>query len=364
MPTTPTKVLHVCKSYLPIKGGIQQVVRLLTQQLHTFKHSVLTTGEDGAVYKQDIDSTVITRCRSYAQVASMPLAPSLVLKLIRSAKQYDLIAVHYPFPLADLGLSLSIARTPIIVHWHSKIVAQRRLRWVVAPFTLILFLRSASIIVTDAIMIEQSAILRLFRRKVKVIPYGMDSVVKTNKPKPSTPYLVLVGRHVAYKGIDIAIKALQNCNANLKVIGDGPLFERHLQLIQDLNLESRIELVQHASDEQVVDYISASLGLVVASTSENEAFALVQLEAMRLAKPIINTQLNSTVPHVARHQKEAITVLPRSATDLAAAMQHLIDQPELAIKLGMAGKERFDAKFSAAEFGKKIAAEYQNHVRT
>lgn len=352
------KVLHVCKVYLPVKGGVQRVVKLITEQLDNFNHTILTTGEDGAIWEQQLDHARVLRCRSYAQIASLPIAPSIITRLSASFKKYDLIAIHYPFPLADAGLLLCFGRTPCIIHWHSNIVAQRYLRWLVAPFSLLMFLRSSAIVVTDPSMIENSLWLRLFKRKCRIIPYGIEAPSNDDNQFDTPPYLVLVGRHVSYKGMDVALRALLYCDTEIKIIGDGPLFNRHQQLALDLGIANRVEFVRYANDNEVNRFIAASAGLVVASNLESEAFALVQLEAMRLGKPVINTALKSAVPTVARHELEAITVMPNDPQQLGLAMQKLVDDRDLAIRLGQAARTRFHAKYHAHTFRDALSKLY------
>lgn len=218
------KILHICKVYLPVRGGVQRVVHLISSSLTNFTHHILTTGEDGAVAEQTLDRAEISRCRSYGQIASMPIAPSLISKVVTKTSQHNLIALHYPFPLAELALLCSFSGTPIIVHWHSDIIAQRKLKWIVAPLTFLILLRAKAIVATSEKMIDNSFWLRRFSKKVQLIPYGMESVTPSRSlPLAPNGYFALIGRHVSYKGIDVAIRALKYCNARLYIVGDGPL---------------------------------------------------------------------------------------------------------------------------------------------
>ena len=175
-----SKVLHICKVYLPVRGGIQNVVHNITSLLKHYSHSVITTGKDGAIHQEKIENATIVRCRSFGQIASMPIAPTLISRLWKQSKSSQLIALHYPFPLAELALlftplSTLLQSPPIVVHWHSEIIAQQKLKWLVAPLTWIILLRAKAIIVTSERMIKPSLFLRCFRNKIKFIPYGLKS---------------------------------------------------------------------------------------------------------------------------------------------------------------------------------------------
>ncbi|MGH1543530.1 MAG: glycosyltransferase [Arenicella sp.] len=348
------RVLHICKVFLPVKGGVQKVVHSLTTLLNDYTHSVITTGEDGAIANEEVDHAQIFRCHSYGQIASMPLAPSLVSMAFRQTRQSDLIAVHYPFPLAELGLLFSPLNTPIVVHWHSAIIAQKKLKWLVAPLTWIILFRARAIVVTSQRMLTQSFFLRCFRRKIEFIPYGLKPAPENTNTTKVTNYFVIVGRHVSYKGIDIAIRAIEGTQLQLLVAGDGPLYEKHKKLANDLGVMGQIQFEPHATDDEIIGFLQQSIALVVSSVMENEAFALVQLEAMRLAKAVINTELQSSVPWVARHQQEALTVPPSDSKSLTNAMQLLVSDPELAQRLGNNGLNRFEAHFSSTVFATEI----------
>ncbi|MEM7358815.1 MAG: glycosyltransferase [Pseudomonadota bacterium] len=360
-----SKVLHICKVYLPVKGGVQRVVQRITARLADFTHQVITTGEDGAVDRQQLDRADVIRCRSYGQLASMPIAPSLPGQVIKIARKQDLIALHYPFPLAELALCFFFSNTPIVVHWHSNIIAQKKLKWLVAPLTLVVLWRAKAIVATSGRMIENSFWLKRFRNKVRTIPYGMESVTPSQTlPLAPNGYFVVIGRHVSYKGIDVAIRSLEHSDHRLIIVGDGPLFERHKLLAEDLGLKARVKFEQQANDEKVNEILQSAIALVVSSNRENEAFALVQLEAMRLGKAVINTNLNSSVPWVARHEKEALTVPPDDAKALAQAMQTLKADPELASSLGEQGLLRYQEKFTAEHFAQATSELYRAHAKS
>ena len=342
---------------------MQRVVHNLTSALPGYYHCIVTTGPDGAIQQQKNREGEIIRCRAYAEIASMPIAPTLFTKVLGKVRQVSLIAIHYPFPLAEAVLLLTPFAPPIVVHWHSEVIAQHRLKWLVAPFTLLMLLRAKAIVVTSDRMLENSFHLKLFKRKIHFIPYGIPAISVGQSPTIAEPeYFLLIGRHVSYKGIAYAIKAMSKLNHRLIIVGDGPLFEQHKELVDELNLSKQVQFERYAEDDQVTTLIRSAIALIVPSILENEAFALVQLEAMRLGKPVINTSLQSSVPWVARHQQEAITIPPKDATALAAAMRSLVDNSVLRKKLGKAALLRFNHEFRADTFAARISQLYTSLI--
>ena len=358
---TRAKILHICKVYLPVKGGIQKVVHSITFLSNQYSHQVLTSGEDGAVPQQELDNATVTRCRSYLEIASMPIAPALIPQIIKSAKKCSIICLHYPFPLADLALLMTFRLPPIVVYWHSNIIAQKKLKWLIYPLMYLTLSRATAIVVTSDRMVENSTLLRRFRAKIKIIPYGLAAVDQL-PTSPEKTYFILVGRHVSYKGIDIAIRALQHVDSHLVLAGDGPLFEQHKLLAKTLAVSDKVTFNKNMCDRQLQQLIQGSTALIVPSVMPNEAFALVQLEAMRLKKPVINTSLTSTVPLVARDQKEGLTVEPNNVMALAKAMNQILADEKLATTLGNNGYQRFKQHFTEAKFKRSLDALFDELV--
>ncbi len=349
------KALHICKVFLPIKGGVQRVVFAITKILSGYQHTVVTTGPDGAIRRERIGNADVLRSYSYGEFASMPFAPRLISSVIKNARKHDLVVLHYPFPLADLALMFVPFAPPIIIHWHSEIVAQKKLKWLVAPFSYISLKRASHIIVTSDKMQTSSFWLRKFAHKVRHVPYGLPAT-PTEKPidELTKPYFLAVGRHVSYKGFATLIRALKHCKENLVIAGNGPLLEQHRKLVKDLELSNRITFYPHANDKTVASLIVHSVALVLPSVMKNEAFALVQIEAMSAGKPIINTNLDSSVPWVARNMKEAITIQPGDESELAAAITRLAKEPEFAKELGENGLLRYKQLFTEDSFSKAL----------
>lgn len=47
------------------------------------------------------------------------LAPAMIYRLRKIRKEYDIIHIHHPDPMACLALFLSGYKGPVVLHWHS-----------------------------------------------------------------------------------------------------------------------------------------------------------------------------------------------------------------------------------------------------
>jgi rhamnosyl/mannosyltransferase len=93
-----------------------------------------------------------------------------------------------------------------------------------------------------------------------------------------------------------------------------------------------------------------------------EAFGIVQIEAMATGLPVVNTDLPTAVPHIARHAREGLTVAAGNPAALADALRHLLDNPEYAETLGNAGRARAVVEFDEAQFLARMQAVYDDAI--
>jgi rhamnosyl/mannosyltransferase len=304
----------------------------------------------------------VRRAASLGQVLAMPIAPSLPFWLWYYAPRVDIVNHHYPFPLVDLAMSLWFPRcTALVVHWHSEIVEQKRTASLLSPLIRRTLDRADCIVVSNPAHIDQSTYLRKARDKCVVIPYGIDSERwrslkhgeerQVEQLKADYPNLVLaVGRLVAYKGFDYLIRAMVRVSGVLMIVGTGPLERALKDLIAELRLEHRVLMKGEIGERELKVLLHACRLVAVPSVGNNETFGIVQLEAMAVGKPLVNTRLGTAVPWVARHGKEALTVAPADADALAEAIQCLLDRPAQARRLGEAGQKRALALFDKRAF--------------
>ena len=86
------------------------------------------------------------------------------------------------------------------------------------------------------------------------------------------------------------------------------------------------------------------------SITSAETFGIAQIEAMSVGLPIVNTSLPTGVSNVARHGVEALTVPPNDPDAFALALRRLLDDAQLAGRLGRAGSVRAWTEYGQAGF--------------
>lgn len=112
-------VLHLFKIYYPdLFGGTLSVIRDICAGLkERFAFAALVCSSSGGQRRIVVNDVAVERVRSFGDVLSLPVAPTYPLRLWRRMAKHDLLALHAPFPLADLAFALGFGRNrPLVVH--------------------------------------------------------------------------------------------------------------------------------------------------------------------------------------------------------------------------------------------------------
>ena len=143
---------------------------------------MLVCSQSGGERRIVVNDVAVERVPSFGDVLSLPAAPTYPWRLWRRIAEHDLLALHAPFPLADLVFAFGLGRgRPLVVHWHADIVSHAALRWFVEPMMRRTLRRAAAIIVSDPVLVENTPLLREFADKCHAVPFGVD-VAKYDRP--------------------------------------------------------------------------------------------------------------------------------------------------------------------------------------
>jgi rhamnosyl/mannosyltransferase len=364
--------LHAYKIYRPdIEGGIPAVMSSLAGGADNgTSHAILCARRSGAAQHYAVDGVPVEAVASLGTLFSTPLAPGYIPAFVRRARQADVVIHHAPLPLTDAAILLGLpAEVGLIVYWHADIVGYGLLKRLVAPLIRRALARADRIVVSGQPMIEGSEFLRPHAAKCVVMPYGMDldywrapdvdEEPTVAEMKRATPrHIVSLGRLVGYKGYDVLLRAMREIDGHATIIGEGPLLAELQQLAAELGVADRVRFAGRLERSDIRKLFHAAQVFAFPSVTVAEAFGIVQVEAMAAGLPIVNTSLPTTVPLVARHEQEALTVSPGDSTALAAALTRILDEPALARRLSAAGKARAQSEFGQSVFRARMATVY------
>ena len=115
----------------------------------------------------------------------------------------------------------------------------------------------------------------------------------------------------------------------------------------------------HVSEEQKTALLRKCRAVVLPSHLRSEAYGMVLVEASLCAKPMISCEIGTGTSYVNLDGVTGFVVAPRNAASLGRAMRQLIEDEELALRLGSAARARYEELFSGEAFGMNHLAFYQ-----
>jgi len=348
------RVLQIGKFYAPFRGGIESHVADQSEAL--LEHAdvkVIVANHDRTLSRETRNGVSVTRLPTWINVAGAPICPAMVREIREF--QPDIIHLHLPNPGAVLAILASGHSGNLVCTYHSDVVRQRFFARAFQPVMDRILKRTDAIVVSSWKYARSSPGLRSFQSRCRVIPFGIvhtrfeqqdESQVEAIRNQFGPRIVLGVGRLVYYKGFEYLIRAMERVDGTLLVIGTGRLHEALSAEIRDRGLHARVHLLGDVPDAQLANYYRAADIFVLPSVERSEAFGIVQLEAMACGKPVINTQIDSSVPCVSENGATGITVPPKDVDALADAIRVLLDNDALRRSYGEAARRRVHDRFT------------------
>ena len=343
MKNKPLKILQLGKFY-PIRGGIEKVAYDLTVGLseqHTDCDMMCAAIQGGNRIIPINEHARIICCHTWMKAAATMISPAMVFILRKMQRQYDIIHVHHPDPMACLALFLSGYKGRVILHWHSDILKQQFLLKLYKPLQQWLIRRADLIIGTSPVYLAESPFLQKVQEKTVCLPIGIAPVKQDLKKTEEIreryrgkKIVFSLGRLVPYKGYRYLINAAKYLDESYVILigGTGPLKDDLQKEIEEQNLSEKVFLAGRISDEELSGYYGACDVFCLSSIQKTEAFGIVQIEAMSCGKPVIATNIpHSGVAWVNAHGISGLNVNPEDAHRLAEAIK-AVTEDEAAYK--------------------------------
>ena len=219
--------------------------------------------------------------------------------------------------------------------------------------------------ISDYTRQQAVAINGLDEKQVFVLPNALEW--KTSEPVekkaptslPLGTRLLSVGRLLKseqQKGFDTVIKALPAIAARVAdvqyiIIGAGNDLERHKQLAREGGVSDRVHFLGTV-DEATLRHCYRSCDVFVMPSAQ-EGFGFVYLEAMQYAKSVV-AAASGGAPEVVEDQVTGRLVEYGNDAELAQALIELCLDSEKRTRLGAAGYQRLQERFTFTHFRQKL----------
>ena len=367
------RILHLGKYYAPDRGGIETVVETLCRgERPVAETRALVLNKVNRTIDETLDDVPVRRVGSVATVGAVSVAPSLPMWLARA--DADVLVLHEPNPMALLAYAIARPATPLIVWMHSEVIRPRlQYRLFYKPLLDFALRRAQRIVVASPPMLNIPALAH-YQRKCTVIPYGLEcaryrlshntgSRVQEIRARKTAPIILFVGRLVPYKGVDVLLRAVEGLDAETIIVGDGPSRMSLMALAYDSGLQDKVRFVGDVSDADLLAWYHACDIFVLPSVTRQEAFGMVQLEAMLCGHPVVSTKLETGTSWVNQHERTGVVVKPGDVSELRDALSRLLACEEARDQLGDAGRKRVAELFTSEAMCAATLALYQDVIR-
>jgi glycosyltransferase involved in cell wall biosynthesis len=266
-------------------GGLESFVLTIANHINTstdftcevvFKEAgsfLLHTDLRTKISEHDVD---VSFCRRFS------------LALIRAVQRADIVHLQNPCP--DVVFFARLFKKPLlinVINHNKRTVSLHQLLWRTC-----LNLAQRRLYISDFVRRSWEGVRPRSNSQV-VFPICELSPLSP-LPVEMRSGFVFVSRWIENKGLDTLIKAYSKAGLNsqdwpLRLLGDGPLRPRILELLQSLGLENSVEVPGFLGEYDKADHIRRSrFAVIPPHTSED--FGLVAIEARHLGLPCLITR--------------------------------------------------------------------------
>jgi len=197
--------------------------------------------------------------------------------------------------------------------------------------------------------------------KIEVIYYGIpDATPRALPGTGDTPVIVMVARFATQKDPVVVLRATAQLPFDFRLIfvGDGPTKASVEAKARSLALDGKVSFLGDRSD---VPELLAKAHVFALGTNW-EGLPISILEAMRAGLPVVASDVGGVREEVV--DGETGFVVPQGDADtMRERLRLLLAQPELRIRMGLAGRRRFEQLFSIAKMIEKTRNLYREVLR-
>ncbi len=361
---------QLLREWPPGYGGVERVVHELASAWSGTVYSFDVQGRSKV--EQDALPVPYTRrvlpCSLSLGRLVLPLPSRGLWALLRSRRP---LHGHLPSPGVLLVLLLARLLHPgrwVSVHWHCFLEPapglQGRLFVVYQWLVLRLLPRFSAVVTTSPLLAQELVRCGCSQPRVKVLSCCLSAeqeskalAIPAHRSQQLEPLkLIFIGRLDSYKRLDWLLRSLESLKApwQLAVLGDGPrrqAFEAlSLSLFGD---QAPVQFYGQVDEACKVEQLAWADVLVLPSDRCNEAFGIVQLEAMAAGIPALAFQrYRSGMGWVAQLPALLWDQTPEA---LPAVLSRLAEDRLLLNQLGEQSRHRYQQLFARGVWTQRLS---------
>jgi len=210
--------------------------------------------------------------------------------------------------------------------------------------------KADKILSTSHIMAEETR--KYTNMEIEITPFGVDTALFCRKgPQPQGEFVIGSVKSLAPNyGNEYIIRAFHLITINnptldcsLELAGKGPDKEKLERLASELGISGKVKFRGFIPNHELPEFFQrCSMALYM---SNSESFGVSAIEAMACECPVVTSDADG-FKEVMEEGKTGFIVPKRDYRSAAEAIQKIIDDPQLAAKMGKAGRERVCNKYN------------------
>ncbi len=371
------RILIINSEYPPIGGGAGNASANIARELVALGQEVtVLTAHFGDLPRETVQDGLhivrikalrrrLDRSSALEQIIFMIVSSLHTMRCLRTW-QPDVIIAFFGVPSGAAAWCANIvSRIPYFVSLRGGDVPGFRpydfavYHKMVAPLLRMIWRRSSGLIANSA-GLKDLACAFDSHAPITIIPNGVDLQRFFPSDREWQPvHLLLVGRLVYQKGIDILLAALEGLKFHpweLSLVGDGPERETLQALVREYDLSDRVHFKCWLDGDALEQQLQQANLFVFPSRHEGMPNAV--LEAMACGLPVIATRIAGNEELVVDGEN-GLLISPEDPVALRNALLELMENPAMRQQMGAASRKRVEVNYS----WRQIALEYLELVK-
>ncbi|MHB8579929.1 MAG: glycosyltransferase [Ignavibacteriaceae bacterium] len=309
---------------------------------------------DLKIYSLQLDGKLFAkRDGALSKVYYLKAIP-FIRKIIREFKP-DILHAHYASSYGLLGalsrfhpFILSVYGSDVYTFPRKNIFAKKLFKFNLS--------KADKILSTSCIMAEET--MQYIKKQIEVTPFGVD----LNIFRPSVKKEILFDRNDIVigtvksledkYGIDFLIRTFKlvkdrypELPLKLLIVGKGTKESELKRLVVELGIEDVTKFTGFVNYDEIHEYQNMIDIAVFVSTEDSESFGVSVLEASACGKPVIVSDAGG-FPEVVEKDVTGLIVGKRNIAGTAEAIEELLLNRDLRLRLGENGTERVREKYN------------------
>lgn len=265
----------------------------------------------------------------------------------------EAVLAEYGTCAIEIMMVCRYLKIPLIAHFHGYDISVHEIVQKNEHKYKELFGLATNIIVVSRLMETTITHLGCPKHKILYNPCGPDDRFYDIHPNYYSSQVLCIGRYVdkksPYNVILAFEKVLQEIpDANLVMIGDGPLFEACYNIARNIGILDSVNFKGVVSHDELDKYLENSTCFVQSSitafSGDKEGTPVSVMEASLSGLPVVATN-HAGILDVIIDKKTGFIVEENDVEELAKSIVKVLKDKKLAQEMGQAGKENIFKNF-------------------